>query len=52
MLVCVLGGVDLDTPESEMVERVEIDLAKQQFRGLEFENWFYVFIQVSLLRLG
>jgi hypothetical protein len=35
------------SPEVEMIVYERHDLSKELFRGLEFEKWFYIFIQGS-----
>jgi hypothetical protein len=44
-----ISHVMMLTLDPELDERAEVDLAKQQFRGLNFEQWFFIFIQVSFL---
>jgi len=41
------GALTVASPEVESAVFERQDLSKEMFRGLEFERWFYIFIQAS-----
>jgi hypothetical protein len=44
--VC-FGRLIVDDDDDGVVIPEKQDLSKELFRGLEFEKWFYIFMQVS-----